>query len=105
MLAPAEDQSHLIEALDAVARRLGALVHRWRFDRMATSVTRIPGRLTATFGLVAAHYAVGIDICPARHGNRKGVVERPPDRRAALVARVARRADPGPSPSPNHPRS
>jgi hypothetical protein len=34
------------------------------------------GRLTATFGPVAAHYAVSIAICPARRGNRKGVVEK-----------------------------
>jgi hypothetical protein len=25
---------------------------------------------------VAKHYAVGVDVCPARHGNRKGVVEK-----------------------------
>src|SRR5215213_10284854 len=36
VLAPCEDQPHLTEALDAVARRLGGLTQRWRFDRMAT---------------------------------------------------------------------
>jgi hypothetical protein len=56
VLAPAEDQPHLIEALDAVVRRLGGLTHRWRFDRMATVCHPDPGRLTATFGPVAAHY-------------------------------------------------
>ena len=76
MLAPAEDQPHLIEALDAVVRRLGGLTHRWRFDRMATVCHPDSGWLTATFGPVAAHYAVGIAICPPRRGNRKGVVEK-----------------------------
>jgi transposase len=76
VLAPAEDQPHLIEALDAVVRRLGGLTRRWRFDRMATVCHPDSGRLTATFGPVAAHYAVGIDICPPRRGNRKGVVEK-----------------------------
>ena len=76
VLAPAEDQPHLIEALDAVVRRLGGLTHRWRFDRMATVCHPDSGRLTATFGPVAAHYAVGIAICPPRRGNRKGVVEK-----------------------------
>jgi hypothetical protein len=56
VLAPAEDQPHLIEALDAVVRRLGGLTHRWRFDRMATVCHPDSGRLTATFGPVAAHY-------------------------------------------------
>ena len=36
VLAESEDQPHLIEALDGVARRLGGLTQRWRFDRMAT---------------------------------------------------------------------
>jgi transposase len=76
VLAPAEDQPHLIEALDAVARRLGGLTQRWRFDRMATVCHPDSGRLTATFGPVAAHYAVEIAVCPARRGNRKGVVEK-----------------------------
>ncbi|MGH3550582.1 MAG: Mu transposase domain-containing protein [Pseudonocardiaceae bacterium] len=74
--ASAEDQPHLIEALDAVARWLGGLTLRWRFDRMATVCHPGSGRLTATFGPVAAHYAVGLDICPPRRGNRKGVVEK-----------------------------
>ena len=76
VLAPVEDQPHLIEALDGVVRRLGGLTQRWRFDRMTTVCHPDSGRLSATFGPVAAHYAVGIDICPARRGNRKGVVEK-----------------------------
>jgi transposase len=76
VLAEAEDQPHLIEALDGVARRLGGLTRKWRFDRMATVCHPESGRLTRTFGPVAAHYAVQIEICPPRRGNRKGVVEK-----------------------------
>lgn len=36
VLADAEDFPHLIEALDAVVRRLGGVTEVWRFDRMAT---------------------------------------------------------------------
>ena len=43
---------------------------------MATVCHPDSGRLTATFGPVAAFYQVGVDICPARRGNRKGVVEK-----------------------------
>ena len=96
VLAPAEDQPHLIEALDAVVRRLGGLTHRWRFDRMATVCHPDSGRLTATFGPVAAHYAVGIAICPRASGQPQGRGgEGEPDRRAALVAHPGRRAVPG----------
>ena len=76
VLASCEDQPHLIEALDAVAHRLGGLTQRWRFDRMATVCHPDSGALTATFGPVAAFYQVGVDICPPRRGNRKGVVEK-----------------------------
>lgn len=76
VLAPTEDQPHLIEALDAVTRRLGGLTRRWRFDRMATVCFPASGRLTASFAGVAKYYAVGVDICPPRRGNRKGVVEK-----------------------------
>jgi transposase len=75
VLAESEDQPHLVEALDGVVRRLGGCTKRWRFDRMATVCHPASGRITATFGPVAKFYGVGVDICPARHGNRKGVVE------------------------------
>ena len=67
---------HLIEALDRVVRQLGGLTRRWRFDRMATVCYPALGRVTAAFAPVAKHYAVGGAICPPRHGNRKGVVEK-----------------------------
>jgi transposase len=76
VLAEAEDFAHLAEALDAVARRLGGLTRRWRFDRMATVCHPGTGALTAEFAGLAKYYAVGVDICPPRHGNRKGVVEK-----------------------------
>ena len=76
VLAESEDQPHLVEALDKVIRRLGGCTKAWRFDRMATVCHPASGRITATFGPVAKHYGVGVDICPARHGNRKGVVEK-----------------------------
>lgn len=76
VLADAEDLPHLVEALDAVVRRLGGVTRRWRFDRMATVCSPASGRLTAGFAAVAKYYAVGVDVCPPRHGNRKGVVEK-----------------------------
>lgn len=75
-VAESEDQPHLIEGLNQVATRLGGLSRRWRFDQMATVCHPGSGRLTASFGPVAAHYAVGIDICPAKHAWRKGAVEK-----------------------------
>lgn len=75
-LAESEDQPHMVEALDKVVRRLGGCTKAWRFDRMATVCHPVSGRVTATFGPVAKYYGVGIEICPSRHGNRKGVVEK-----------------------------
>lgn len=76
VLADAEDLPHLVEALDAVVRRLGGVTRRWRFDRMATVCSPASGRLTAGFAAVAKYYTVAVDVCPPRHGNRKGVVEK-----------------------------
>jgi len=75
VLAEAEDLPHLVEAIDSVVARLGGVTRRWRFDRMSTVCTP-SGRLGAPFAQVAKHYAVAVDVCPARHGNRKGVVEK-----------------------------
>lgn len=76
VLADAEDFPHLVEAIDAVVRRLGGLTQRWRFDRMATVCVPASGRLSAAFAGVAKYYQVAVDVCPPRHGNRKGVVEK-----------------------------
>jgi transposase len=76
VLAECEDFAHLAEALDAVVRRLGGLTRRWRFDRMATVCHPGSGTITAEFAGLAKYYGVGVDVCPSRHGNRKGVVEK-----------------------------
>ena len=70
-----EDQAHLVEAIDAVLRRLGGTARRWRTDRMATVCDPGSGRLHPSFASVARYYGVGVDVCPARRGNRKGAVE------------------------------
>jgi transposase len=76
VLAESEDQPHVIDALDRVTRKLGGLTSVWRFDRMATVCHPATGRITASFAGVAKHYGVSVVICPPRHGNRKGVVEK-----------------------------
>jgi hypothetical protein len=52
------------------------LTHEWRFDRMATVCHPESGRISTSFAAVAKHYGVSVKICPARRGNRKGVVEK-----------------------------
>jgi transposase len=76
VLAAAEDQPHLVEALDKVVRRLGGCTLAWRFDRMATVCHPGTGEVTASFAQVAKHYHVAVRICPPRRGRRKGVVEK-----------------------------
>jgi transposase len=75
-LSPSTDQPHLVAAIDHVVRGLGGLTRVWRFDRMATVCDPGSGRVTASFAGVAKHYGVAVAICPARRGNRKGVVEK-----------------------------
>lgn len=76
VLAPAMTQPHLVDGLDRICRGLGGLTRSWRFDRMATVCHPDSGRMTASFAGVAKHYGVTVTICPARAGNRKGVVEK-----------------------------
>ena len=76
VLAESEDLPHLVEALDGVLRRFGGTARRWRFDRMATVIDPNTQRLQPGFAAVAKHYGVGVDPCPPRRGNRKGVVEK-----------------------------
>jgi transposase len=76
VLAPAMTQPHLVDGLDRISRKLGGLTRTWRFDRMATVCDPGSGRVTASFAGVAKHYGVAVAICPARRGNRKGVVEK-----------------------------
>lgn len=72
----ADDQAHLVVGIDEILRRLGGTAKRWRVDRMATVINPNTGRLQRSFAPVAKHYGVGVDACPPRHGNRKGVVEK-----------------------------
>jgi len=76
VLAEAEDTAHLVEALDGVLRRFGGTTRRWRVDRMATVIDPDTARLQPGFAAVAKHYQVGVDPCPPRRANRKGVVEK-----------------------------
>jgi len=88
-LSPSMDQAHLIEGLDQVSREIGGLTQRWRFDQMANVAQPGTGAVTKSFAHVAKHYGVGVDLCPPRRGNRKGVEESDPRRRATLVANLA----------------
>jgi transposase len=76
VLAESEDFPHLVEALDAVVRRLGGVSDAWRFDRMSTVYSTTSGHVTAAFAAVAKHYGATVAVCPPRRGNRKGVVEK-----------------------------
>jgi len=78
-LADAEGHAHLVEGLHVVSGRLGGLSKAWRFDRMAAVASPNTGRVTATFAAVAKHYGVAVELCPPRHGNRKGSVEKAND--------------------------
>ncbi|MEV6654673.1 transcriptional regulator [Streptomyces sp. NPDC051219] len=76
VLAESEDFPHLVQGLDQVVRKLGGTARRWRFDRMSTVCYPSSGQVTAAFAGVAKYYGVGVDVCPSRRGNRKGVVRR-----------------------------
>ena len=91
-----DDQAHLVVGIDEVLRRLGGTAKRWRVDRMATVINPSTGTLQRSFAPVAKHYGVGVDPCPPRHGNRKGVVEKNIDfltRRWWRTARVGSPAE------------
>lgn len=71
-----DDQAHLVVGIHEVLERLGGTAKRWRVDRMATVINPGTGKIQRSFAPVAKHYGVGVDPCPPRHGNRKGVVEK-----------------------------
>lgn len=79
VLAESEDFAHLVQVLHQVSARLGGLPKTWRFDRMATVANPNTGKVTAAFAAVAKHYGVHVALCPPRHGNRKGTVEKAND--------------------------
>jgi transposase len=76
LLCESEDQPHLVDGLDRIARALGGVTRDWRFDRMATVISPGTGKVSASFAGVAKHYGVVVRPCPPRRGNRKGVVEK-----------------------------
>ncbi len=76
VLCASEDLPHLIDGLHQVSGRLGGLPRGWRFDRMATVASPNTGKVTASFAAVAKHYGVHVHLCPPRHSNRKGTVEK-----------------------------
>ena len=75
VLAESMTQPYLIEAMDAVMRRLGGTARVWRTDRLATVI--VPGTrdVQPSFAPVAKHYGAIVEPCPPRRGNRKGAVE------------------------------
>lgn len=76
VLAESEERPHLVEAVHAVAGRLGGVTREWRFDRMSTVCDPATGHVNARFAEVALHYGVVVRLCPPAHGWRKGVVEK-----------------------------
>jgi transposase len=88
------DQPHLVVGMHGVLERLGGTGRRWRVDRMATVIVPGTDRVQASFVPVAKHYGVGIDPCPPRHGNRKGVVEKAIDYLTQSWWRTARVGSP-----------
>jgi transposase len=75
VLSDSMDQTHLIEAMDAVLRRLGGTTRAWRTDRLATVIVPGSADVQASFAPVAKHYGAIVTPCPPRRGNRKGAVE------------------------------
>ena len=75
VLSESMDQPHLIEAMDAVMRRLGGTARKWRTDRLATVIVPGSADVQASFAPVAKHYGAIVAPCPPRRGNRKGAVE------------------------------
>jgi len=75
VLAECMDQAHLVEAMDAVMRRLGGTARQWRTDRLATVIVPGTADVQASFAPVAKHYGAIVAPCPPRRGNRKGAVE------------------------------
>lgn len=89
-----DDQAHLVVAIHEVLARLGGTAKRWRVDRMTTVIKPGTSDVQASFAPVAKHYGVGIDPCPPRRGNRKGVVEKSIDYLTQSWWRTARVATP-----------
>ncbi len=94
VLAERLDQPHLIEAMDAVMRRLGGTARIWRTDRLATVIVPGSREVQASFAPVAKHYGAIVEPCPPRRGNRKGSVESSVRYVSGRWWRTTRAADP-----------
>ena len=75
VLCESMDQPHLIEAMDAVMRRLGGTARIWRTDRLASVIVPGTKEVQPSFAPVAKYYGAVVEPCPPRRGNRKGSVE------------------------------
>lgn len=75
VLCESMDQPHLIEAMDAVMRRLGGTARIWRTDRLASVIVPGSKEVQPSFAPVAKYYGAIVEPCPPRRGNRKGAVE------------------------------
>ena len=91
---PSKDSGHLIAAIQEVIRGLGGLTNRFRIDAMEGAVVPGTRRLNAAFADFCRSLAVGVDMCPPRRGNRKGVVEKSNDYLAQSWWRTADVATP-----------
>src|SRR6266545_643736 len=91
---PAKDTGHLLAAMQEVIWNLGGLTKRFRIDAMEGAVVPGTRRLNAAFADFCRSLAVGVDMCPPRRGNRKGVVEKSNDYLAQSWWRTAEVATP-----------
>ncbi len=89
-----DDRAHLVVGIHEILQRLGGTAKRWRVDRMATVIKPGTSDVQRSFAPVAKHYGVGVDPCPPRHGNRKGVVEKSIDYLTQSWWRTARISSP-----------
>lgn len=92
--SPSKDTGHLIAGMQEVIRGLGGLTRRFRIDAMEGAVVPGTRRLNAAFADFCRSLGVGVDICPPRRGNRKGVVEKANDYLAQSWWRTADVATP-----------
>ena len=72
VLAGCMDQAHLVEAMDAVMRRLGGTARHWRTGRLATVIVPGSAEVQASFAPVAKHYGAVVVPCPPRPGEPQG---------------------------------
>lgn len=79
VFSEAKKTEHLIVAMGSVLERLGGLTRSFRIDHMEGAVIPASSKLVPAFADYARYLKVSVVICPARRGNRKGVVEKAND--------------------------